>query len=156
MALRTVSCDPGKRYCGIALFEDSLLVDAKLIRSKEEWPYCTKELAQKAKQFCNGPVDDLILEYPTVARSWGKADPNDLVALAFTLGALTTTLPATRVECIEPQRWKGTISPEIVFARIKSTLSEDEKKRMKHKNEHVLDAIGIGMWYCKRLHAGRT
>lgn len=158
--MKRVAIDPGKRHAGIALFAHDELVGATLLKTKNTWPQCVLELAQKAVTFLRekglGEVDELLLEYPKVARQWSKGDPNDLVALAYTQGAMTTALPAKQVKAIEPQSWKGTVNADIVTERIKVQLTPVEQTRVEAKDHNTYDAVGIGLWGCGRLHKGRA
>lgn len=158
--MKRAAIDPGKRHAGIALFAGNELVGATLLKTKSVWPQCVVELASKAVTFVKeagmGELDELLLEYPKVARQWAKGDPNDLVALAYTQGAMTTALPAKEVKAIEPQAWKGTVDADIVTERIKVQLTPVEQGKVYATDHNTYDAVGIGLWKCGRLHKGRA
>lgn len=158
--MKRAAIDPGKKHAGIALFAGNELVGATLLKSKpkDPWPGSVLELAQKAVTFVKenlGEVDELLLEYPRVARQWSKGDPNDLVALAFTQGAMAAQVPAKEVKAFEPQSWKGTVDADIVTERIKVKLTPAEQTKVYATDHNTYDAVGIGLWAVGRLHKGR-
>lgn len=159
--MKRVAIDPGKRHAGIALFAHDELVGATLLKTKpkDSWPQCVVTLVKLACAFVQErfkDVDELVLEYPKVARQWAKGDPNDLVALAYTQGAMTAALAAKDVKAIEPQTWKGTVDADIVTNRIKVQLTPVEQTKVYATDHNTYDAVGIGLWSCGRLHKGRT
>lgn len=156
-----VAVDPGKRHIGIACFLGTELVGAQHIKSKLEWPECVNDLAFQAfefyKEFAKVRLETLVLEYPQIGRQWAKGDPNDLLDLAYTQGAITHVLLPRALEVIRPQTWKGTVDADIVLERIKNKLTDREKQPtvLRSNNHNALDAVGIGLWRCGRLHEGR-
>jgi hypothetical protein len=66
------------------------------------------------------------------------------------LMALHRELPTTCLKYVPPTSWKGTIDGDMKLLQIERELSEDELLCMRPKNEHTLDAAGIGLWWLKR------
>ncbi len=129
-----ISIDPGK-HTGWAWFLDEKLIACGLGR-----PEVRGEV----------PLDDLaVIERPTIyPRS--PVPPNDIIELAITAGRIAAGFE--RVEWVLPRRWKGTIPKAIMGERILAKLTPAELARIPSGARHdVIDAIGLGLWYLKRL-----
>lgn len=135
--LAFTAIDPGVTYFGWAFFSEAKLVAAGLATS-----YMVGAHA--------------LIERP-IFRPGSKADPRDIVDLAFTAGAVAGHFGAA--SWVEPQDWKGTVNGVVFLNRVKRALrnewSEDFEKvhaalaeLPKGKHEHVLDAYALGKWGC--------
>ncbi len=105
-----------------------------------------------------GKGDRVVIEMPFIyPHGRSKADPNDVVTLAYWAGRLVEraagawALPVTE---IHPRTWKSTTDPDIVCVRIIEKLSIPERKiyfacadAIKEGQRHnVADAIGLGLY----------
>ncbi len=143
----TLAIDPGVKHLGVALFEDETLVYATLLKTGD---------AQALSElfFVHGPPDRVVIELPQVyARSKSKGDPNDLIAVAVVVGALTACLK--NAELIKPRVWKGTVDKSVFLKRILGKLEPGElallPKLAKSLVHNVQDAVGIGLFAVGRL-----
>lgn len=171
---RVLAIDPGLRRCGAAIFEGGLLVGAALVRGVADttvrngsvWCAMAREVALFAlaggHQFTR-----IMIEFPRIHRAAARgtamgADPNDLLQLAATIGAIEATVrhkvACGLVETCLPGEWKGTIPKAMVWERVLNHLSVEEQARVMWPaaslREHVIEAIGIGLWTTGR--AGRA
>lgn len=129
--------DPGVSYFGWALFSSGKLVKAGLATS-----YMTGAIA--------------LVERP-IFRPGGKADPRDVVDLAFTAGSIAGHFGSPW--WVEPQDWKGTVKGQVFLNIIRRELrrgwADDAdaiatalKPLPEEQHEHVLDAYALGKWGC--------
>lgn len=103
----------------------------------------------------NVGVQDIVVELPRVyPRERAKADPNDLVTLAFRAGTKVGIwkAPDTRIHIVRPADWKGQTPKAVMNKRVLARLEVDEVVALGAENDHnVLDAIGIGLFHLGRL-----
>ncbi len=101
---------------------------------------------------------ELVIELPQVyTRSLSKGDPNDLITLALTVGAISALCGSIGAHTVlyRPSEWKGQVSKNVTEARARKRLTEVELKRIelpkaaKLKTD-VWDAIGIGLHFLRR------
>lgn len=178
-----LSCDPGKFHAGLGLFDPGTrrLIACTLLR-----PYgMPLGAGQVTRSMTHRPDESraasalalamrvwleysgfkapsvFVSEYPQVytdgMRLRKRADPQDLLWLATTVGALASESGAGEVRTAMPREWKGTV-PEAIFARrIYDTLAPAERTLyddmdlgddVKH---NVLEGIGVGLWALGRL-----
>lgn len=147
-----IAIDPGKCYVGVAKFDGQTLVYADTVRSRKPWPQGAYDVAEKLRPLA--PVDELVFEFPVVYPKKTRS-PNDLLPLCFADGLITATLAPKDYSAVDPARWKGTIDPDIVINRVKAALSPQEHAACRNDDHNQWDAVGIGLWKIKRLHAGR-
>lgn len=78
-------------------------------------------------------------------------DPNDLLEVNKVVG-MCHFLGETVVE-YTPREWKGQLPKRVHHARIRKALSKLELDVLGRyiKNEHVLDAVGLGLHYLRRI-----
>lgn len=128
-----ISIDPGK-HTGWARFVAGILTDCGLGYPPFD-PFDSK---------------NVVIERPTIyPRS--PVPPNDIIELAITAGRIAERLGGETVWVL-PRRWKGTIPKAIMGERILKALTPEEFARIPAKARHdVIDAIGLGLWYLKRL-----
>ena len=149
-----ISIDPGLRSCGVALWNDSTLTSAFLLKGSpknigpDAWQEMRAALIPYSYQFPHA-----VIEFPQVyVRSRSKGDPNDLLQIAAIVGGLSALF--TNVEVVRPAEWKGQVPKEVTRARAQARLSAGEISRVslptKSLEHNVWDAIGIGLWKIKR------
>jgi hypothetical protein len=177
-----VSVDPGLRHCGVAVFEDGILVNAGLVKNPEKtgrgvnvW----RSMSGAVASFVNrqGDVESVALEVMQVYGGPRGEDPNDLLELNAIQGAVLGVLePWGPCGSYLPRQWKGQIDKTIMCRRIvkPGRLSDQEltnagltrcpivKKTdlgVTHREvsdsllHNVIDGIGIGLYHLKRLGA---
>lgn len=90
-----------------------------------------------------------------------KARPNDVLKLARDAGRWAGRYDSIAVDVfwVEPNAWKGGPVPKRVsHPRIRAKLAGNERVTLADacagltpsKQHNVLDAVGIGLWACKR------
>jgi len=97
----------------------------------------------------------MVIELPQVyVASRSKGDPNDLIALASVVGALTHWFRGMTF-VYSPRAWKGTVDKKVMTERILKHLSEEERGRIQKAPKSLLhnsiDACGLGLHHLKRL-----
>lgn len=156
-----LAVDPGLRVCGVSLFVDGALAEAKLLRGdakSKDYPRVWKYMAASIENYIFGcpKIDELVIEMPMVypQRHLQKGDPNDLMELAAAVGGIVMTLcvPTTRYY---PRDWKRQLPNEIVEKRVAERLSSDEKAKIEWCNakslrHNISDSIGIGLHHHRR------
>lgn len=139
---RLISVDPGNN-AGVAVWDDGVLVGAMLYQGTAPLVTCLG----------NETIVEVPRIYPT---GKGTGDPNDLIQTAYSAGRLTAG--ASRVIKVYPYQWKGQVNPEILETRVLATLTNQEHHEVpdlpKSTRHNVTDAIGIGLWYLKRMGVG--
>ncbi len=137
-----LTVDSGKD-AGWALFSAGVLVACGLDP--------VKALAMFSK------VDQLVVERPHAGNA--RASKRDLITLAIRAGEAGGVLGhvlGVKPQYIEPQQWKGSQTKEISHNIVKAKLTEVEHKVLKQaqlsksKEHNTLDAIGIGLYVCRR------
>jgi hypothetical protein len=85
---------------------------------------------------------------------------NDMVGLALSAGELVGLLDVAKVTYYMPSQWKGQIKKEQHHPRIQAELSIYEREcveltKNKKNNLDIWDAVGIGLFYLKRMGRGK-
>jgi hypothetical protein len=136
-----LACDPGVRGCGLALFDEkSQRFTLGMWVSTEKLPR-TKNLLQGVKV--------LALERQYLPKTHPR--PMNIVELAFAAGRVAGIWAECRLVELPPSTWKGSVPKRIMLDRIRSRLDADEITLTVGLNEHVMDAIGIGLFALGRL-----
>jgi hypothetical protein len=157
----TYCIDPGLRGVGLATFAYENLVDARYVKNPADGRgyKAHAALAGRVAAYLDTTFPcRLIIEHPRVYPGMPKTDPNDLLDVVA-VGAACAAMferPGRVLQTVLPSEWKGTVKKQIMLARIMSRLTVDEQKYIQRANksdmEDVLDAIGIGLWFHKRLN----
>lgn len=159
-----VCIDPNispKGGTGIAWFgTDGVLRKASLLR-----PPAVKDLAERVRQTtCRlfGASDDValcIVEWPQIYEGAAE-NPNHLLGLTAMAMAIVTRLNPAECLSVLPREWKGTINADVMTKRIEGRLSVEELARVDpcpaSLLHNIYDAVGIGLWYFKRLERKRV
>lgn len=147
--------DPGKFHAGAALFERSLLVKADVLFTKTQNPaQACKELADEALRMVGAQkVDKIACERPSVwTQGGGRGNPNHLLDLMATNGAIFDAVPADWRTYITTNDWKGQVPKSVMEIRIRKRLGEEETRVLGLVSDHnAIDAVGIGLWDLGRL-----
>jgi hypothetical protein len=143
-----LTIDPGANT-GIAIWHQRTLIRADLINLESSRDQT--KIADLIAFRSSTPVRTVI-EIPIVyLGSKSKVNPNDLIRLTYRAGALG----GFEAETITPVAWKGNVPDEIIYNRILSKLSDEEKQVIPNRGKSVLhntlDAIGIGLKKLGRL-----
>lgn len=105
-------------------------------------------------------IAEAVIERPVIYPHGKTPNPNSIVLLAVTVGELAGVLTANGVSVryVEPRAWKGTLDKDTCCRRAWSRLRPGNEQsvaalfrpessgKVKGGKDHVLDAIGIGLW----------
>lgn len=141
-----LSIDPGKN-CGWAYFVDGELKECGLAKTdkKDEVEmvhYLTNELAKLTEDI---KPEKLYIEgvsmWSANPTSVISAQKGNLFSLAYLVGSIISYFDILDIETIilYPKDWKGNMGKEATKKRVHRAVGEVTK------NEHILDAIGIGL-----------
>jgi hypothetical protein len=151
---RIMAIDPGEDT-GISFFEHSNLVSANLIRVTFGGDDQTFE--QIHSLILHYKPTKGILEMPRIY-PYQKAEPNRILSLAVKTGMALAAMRhgKVNVDLVNPHDWKGTVPKKIHNQRVLNALTEKEKELLEKiqpasKRHNVIDAIGLGLWYLKRM-----
>lgn len=149
------SVDPGKSYYASAIWRDGVLFSAF------RFQFVNYQIHKVG--YLHGPRR-LVIEEPQVYqghKNYKGADSEDLLQVAKTVGMVIGN-GATQwesVAVVKPAEWKGQVPKTVMQHRIESRLTAREKDTLenmldvhpKSKQHDIWDAVGIGLWYLKRL-----
>lgn len=155
---RVLAIDPGV-VSGFALFEDGELACAweeehRNLLDVNIASELTRCYVLDSDQYST-VLDDVVIEYPQIypIKNW-KGDPNDLIQVGVIVGQYIANLVLKWIvyNIYQPKAraWKGQVPKFVMNKRTLEKLTPAERKRIIKKSEHVLDAIGIGLWHLKR------
>lgn len=162
-----VSVDPGKKDAGVALFLDGKLVSAaylapvpgnpfEVARMVEAWLFSESQ-KRAGITTSTGKVSVLVIEGQQVYPGRSKADPNDLLPLAETVGGVKARISAFTVLHPLPRDWTGSVPKEVRHRRLLGRVDDATLelirniKAPKGELHDVLDAIALGFWALGRL-----
>jgi len=145
-----VAVDPGKSYCGIALYVDGLLVDADVLNTSARTPEYALAYRQGSMRYeeCCLPIDVAHAGFQWVFDRVGSVDEyvcewmqyyddeikrnskpgaaagqaKDLLFLTATAAAIGAVLTPTRARFFLPREWKGTVNADVFLDRIVKTF----------------------------------
>lgn len=137
-----LSIDPGA-FTGWALFEDRTLIGCGFVTPSNWGDLVVSASPTKA---------DILLEEPTIY-PYSKARPADIMALQLKVGELKGRFEAVGclVELVQPRSWKGSVPKPVHNMRTFKALTDEERRLAEGKRHDVLDAIGLGLWFLKRI-----
>lgn len=154
-----LTIDPGVKHAGCALWEGGQLFDAWLDkRTKIVSLYDVLALSLDVRTL-RDCITTVIVEKPEIrSRKIEKRNikPESIVELAFSAGQLLRLAPHAAVHTPLASEWKGLVDPDVMLRRISERLDPEERSyiewpKSKERRKDVLCAIGIGLWYYKRL-----
>ncbi len=162
----TVAVDPGGSYAGVAVFQGRDLVHGAKAEIEKRRDLCNQAEAlanaifQEAFSAMNPlpPTRPITVHVLCEGQQTRKAknqkgDQNVLIHLAVNSGFILAKLKAhlgAEAFWVPPTSWKGTIDKNTKLKQIRSTLTEEELAETA-KNEHTMDAAGIGLWWLGRM-----
>jgi hypothetical protein len=175
--VQLVSIDPGLRIMGVAYWEDSRLEAAALLSGAEDTNIrdleASREMASSFDQWLLGVTDadtmqdlyayDGEIAYEKMKHYSGNAKKSVRVDDLFQLvGVSHACLSPYRQADIEPHlpgTWTSGRPKSARHAHSRNRLDEEESDTLVHTErklkdsdvEHVLDAVGIGLYHLKRL-----
>ena len=149
--------DPGLRHCGVSLFSvGGGLLWADLVKSPNEkdfGPAAWKAMAAEVAKSVTRPVmpHTLIIEVPRVySAAKQKGDQNDLIQLAGVVGAISAHFGVGLY--YYPHEWKGQMDKTAMNLRVLEAIQPGEMKNLLSQNHNVLDAVGIGLHWFRRIN----
>ena len=140
-----LAIDPGK-VAGLAMFSDRVLTWVGIIDMTRD-PFVHRERMVK----CNQAIVEMPVVYPG-----SKTRPRDLISVAYHAGIVVGMLGSKIVETVAPLVWKGQRPKSVDNAFTLRCLTAKEKdvvndsKIAPSKINHVLDAVGLGLWKNER------
>lgn len=147
------SIDPGAHALAFACFVDERLREVDMIRG-ENFPHGIDRF-RGSLATC---VPSAVIEVPQVyGRRRSPVDPNDLIAVAVTVGRAAQQFFAGRVDLVQPHTWKGSVPKDVMLNRIVSKLDDGERlilhsaKVPASLRHNLIDAVGLGLWKVRRL-----
>lgn len=161
-----LAIDPGLRWCGCAIGDETGLKRAALVMNEEKklrgpwaWALMARSVDSFLMQFeadSDEKVDTLFIEVPRIYphSDQRKGDLNDLIELAGVVGAITGYEPVLDIKFYYPNQWKGNVPKKIMTERIRKKLRPDELavfESVGAKDHNTLDAFGIFLHATKRL-----
>jgi hypothetical protein len=163
-----LAVDPGLRFTGWAYSREGKLAGCGLAQGGSGSLWDRSRRIVDAIDFWTSPRSKeltVIGEKPKVYRQrLAKGDPNDLIDLAFLLGAIVQGLAPVKADLALPRDWKGTIPKKrdlhkyLVHQRILKRMDPTEtliyrKAIQAHRmseSHNICDAVGILFWYLRR------
>jgi len=151
--------DPGKFHAALSLYKRKKLIGAALLRSSRRNPAeAALDLGQLARVFWKTRQPRSVLrtvkcEQPAIWLQGGfRGDPNDILYLMATNGAIIRALNANYNDYITTNDWKGQTPKKIIEFRVRKRLSAEEIDVIGEVTDHnIIDAVGIGLWDLKRM-----
>lgn len=149
--IKTIAADPGK-ISGVAVFEGNTLIDVTCV--KGEAIDQAKKLYTFVEKFTE--LDTCLIELPQIyERTRWKGSPNDLIKVGVIAGTIAAVFSNCRkIKFIKPAEWKGSRPKNIDNIFTRNLLTKAEQARLEKiptgRINHVLDAVGLGLWHLKR------
>lgn len=172
-----ISVDPGKRVMGAAVFYYGKLVKAKVLTGREKggkFADCWRELGREFDDVM--PIGDaLAYEMPQIWKGGKNTNPDHILDLIGVLGAISHSinLRHAKFHAYRPGQWtkskKKHVRQPLVIKRLSKDKDEVDVLRAefgktpqqithaarRRQNlgdiDHVLDAIGVGLYHLRRL-----
>ena len=166
-----VSVDPGLRVCGVAIFEDRVLMDTRAVAHDcSHGPGQRTGMAGAVMDYVASKtegVDSMVVELMVIRKDRGRSPSRgdvhaDLIRLSHVTGAIwfeaERAYACSLVE-MDPGRWTKGRKKKINHPRIVERLSPEEVEvltaELKYTHagseKEILDAIGIGLYELGRL-----
>lgn len=156
---RLLSIDPGLRGVGLAYFVGPKLEYANYVANPvesgggpEAW-YGMADAVYDDMKTREYRVDHYVVELMQIYVK-SRGDPNPLLDLAGVGAAIGAVFPLQRATGWHPRTWKGQAKKVAHHPIILGQLSDEEKAAIAEKRktyqEHVIDAIGIGLYQLAR------
>ena len=135
-----VSVDPGKHVCGVAVWQDVVLLRAFLVKAPfgdsygemkyapQRWVSLAGDVRDTVEEVCAAageplasfhPEEEryLLLERMQVYAKDGAEKADDLLDLMGVAGAIAGALPSFLGESVLPSAWKGQVPREVLAER---------------------------------------
>ena len=149
-----LAIDPGTRTTGYAIFDNSLLAACGCWTADGLYEMLAEIMLASVRMTLPHeilPELKTVVERPQVygQRKW-KGDPNDLIGVALVAGAAAVLFPAANF--VLPHAWKQSAPKDVIQKRVREALSAAELKLVAEAKKHdIWDAVGLGLWYIRRL-----
>jgi hypothetical protein len=158
-----VAIDPGKKHNGYAIFELGVLIEADLVKGHGALD-AARNTARTVNSFPSG-FNKLVVEDQQLYRGVSRANPNDMLAVAYASGALAALIPHTELIQPMPRVWTRGRPKNIRHARladaVRSPLTDDEMQILLNIKlpqtllHNVWDAVELGLYVLKRDRVAR-
>lgn len=146
--------DPSLRHCGLAVYDQGVLVQAQHVLSGNEADRGAKAWADMAAAVVkNAPekVSALVIERMKHRKYGPPVD--DLLEVNGVVGAIVRAYSYAHLISPYPHEWKGSVPKTIHNKRVFKKLSTDEQSVIitnKTYWDDTIDACGLGLWHLKR------
>ena len=103
----------------------------------------------------------VVIEEPQVYMR-SKANPADIISLARKVGRYEERYRYAEVTLVHPSEWKGNIDKDVMLNRIEGALTPEERDVVskyngpKGKRHNMIDSIGLGKFFLKKLRMDRA
>lgn len=142
---RLAAIDPGKHFCGVALFREGILEWAGNLPSATVGAWVRDTLA-------NG--DAVIVETPQNYGNFAVAHA-DLATLREVLRrALSARKKGVRVRKVLPHAWKGNVPKTVHHNRVLLELTPVERRVTSGLDHNAMDAVALGLFGLGRHRRG--
>ena len=148
-----VALDPAKRRCGVAVFCEGRLLIAGTLHTKRAADL-PGVIFERVRSWTGRPlaVPVWVVEAPVVyARA--RAREKDLQGLVALIDRIEARVGYV-THITPPSIWKGNVSKRATKHRVRKRLEPSELDGMLDDSEDTFDAIGIGLWYVRRVNRG--
>lgn len=149
-----IGIDPGKHHFAWSLFMRDKLIDCGLEFFKDN------NYIDLLNSISLGIHSITYIEKPQIYKDMKEKNPNDLIDVGIAIGRIyEQIIDLTDIKLVLPHDWKGSVPKNIMLKRIKKQLNKTEEKLFKEKTKNIkrslqhniIDAIGIGLFFIKRL-----
>lgn len=155
--------DSGVRVIGYALFEDYHLLSAGVSKVSTKLRHTNDIVHKHVENFRDLELKgDYVVEGMEFrpADTWNRC--GDLLRAQVVSLAVAGAMSEDAPQIVYVSEWKKPIPKEIHHPRILKALSEAEKSIVdlafkytpKTNHKEIIDAIGIGLWFTRRIERG--
>ena len=151
----SVHLDPAKRRCGVAVFREDRLFSAATLRSPNP-AALHRVILDWVWAHTGQPLPDLVwvAEIPMVYER-DRAARQNLTALVDLVDAIEREATEI-VRVTPPSQWKGNLTKGATIYRVGKRLHNIERGSMFDTDEDTFDAVGLGLWFVRRVNRGLT
>jgi len=161
---RIVASDPGKWHAGVGFFHRRQLVGVQFPRWPNEFRAESRQgdacafVAWSVVTPWSTSPDAVVVEQPLIRDPRRqKGAQADLLPLCDMKGAFFARFHPTTCISVPVTMWKGNRPKDITLPHVMAKLSDTEKNIIfklglsKEDVEHVIEAVGVGLWAVARM-----
>jgi len=146
--MRFLSIDPSINFCGYCAWNDKKIIEYGLLNPQtktDDYIEKSRSIFSQIKHLIKRHgIEKLVLEIPTHFGVAGylARESGSVFKLTFVCGMICSL---DNVQTVEPHRWKGQLSKDVVFRRM-NALKLYKGIDFLEINNNVADGIAIGHW----------